>query len=530
MLISGCAVEVGERVALELLAAGAVGLGEARAGARVGTLAAVERHPAPAADLEDVLERRAPVDGVAVADQRDGLARLLGRRAEQAARGRHLRGHGRARGARLEHGVLRRGRDGAAAAWRSCTASGRRGRPRRSSAGSRRALSCRRQPLPRPSRPLRRVRAMLRRTALLLILAGILAGVLPGAAQAARKTVVLRSAPVAMAGFNVEFPKLWVPTPKLDGYVVGMDARLVDTKGKPVTIRDVMLHHVVFYKRVKPASQSACAGQSQEAFYGTGEEKQQLRLPSGYGYPVGKAERWKMNAMLMSHSLRSLKVRVEYTVTIETGVKLEPVIPLWVRANGCGDAVSYPVWGGGGPGRRGHAHLRLARAVRRADRRRRRSPARRREGHVPLAAGVRRAAPAGHHAALRDARRPLLHGAPDPARAGPGRHALLPVGDRHPGAPRRDAQADRPLRRRQAAHAGDVDHARLPRQARRAGDAGLRRAARGRPAARQGPAGAHRPAGRLGAAEHARRGRPHARDHDAAVAADAARQPGVGRA
>ena len=190
---------------------------------------------------------------------------------------------------------------------------------------------------------------MLRRTALLLILAGILAGALPGAAQAARKTVVLRSAPVAMAGFNVEFPKLFVPTPKLDGYVVGMDARLVDTKGKPVTIRDVMLHHVVFYKRIKPASQSVCAGKAQEAFYGTGEELQQLRLPPGYGYPTAKGERWKMNAMLMSHSLRSLKVRVEYTVTIETG-ELEPVIPLWVRANGCGDAVSYPVWGGGEPG------------------------------------------------------------------------------------------------------------------------------------------------------------------------------------
>jgi len=173
---------------------------------------------------------------------------------------------------------------------------------------------------------------------------------LPGAAQAARKTVVLRSAAVAMAGFNVEFPKLWVPAPKLDGSVVEMDARLVDTHGKPVTIRDVMLHHVVFYKRTRPASPSVCAGNSQEAFYGTGEELQQLRLPAGYGYPVAKGERWKMNAMLMSHSLRSLKVRVEYTVTIETGKRLEPVIPLWVRANGCGDAVSYPVWGGGGPG------------------------------------------------------------------------------------------------------------------------------------------------------------------------------------
>ena len=78
-----------------------------------------------------------------------------------------------------------------------------------------------------------------------------------------------------------------------------MDARLVDMRGRPVTIRDVMLHHVVFYKRVAPASQSVCAGKTQEAFYGTGEEKEQLRLPEGYGYPVAKAERWKMNAMLM---------------------------------------------------------------------------------------------------------------------------------------------------------------------------------------------------------------------------------------
>jgi hypothetical protein len=183
-----------------------------------------------------------------------------------------------------------------------------------------------------------------------LILAGVLAATLPAAAQAARRTVVLRSAPVQMGGFNVEFPKFFVPAPKLDGYVVGMEARLVDTHGRAVTIRDVMLHHTVFYRRGAPDSQSACAGKSQEAFYGTGEEDEQLRLPAGYGYPVAKDDRWKMNAMLMSHSIRSLKVQVEYTVTVETGKKLTPVIPLWVRANGCGDSVSYPVWGGGAPG------------------------------------------------------------------------------------------------------------------------------------------------------------------------------------
>ena len=191
---------------------------------------------------------------------------------------------------------------------------------------------------------------MFRRAASLLILAGVLAAALPSAAQAARRTLVLRSAPVAMGGYNVEFPKLFVPAPKLDGYVVGMEARLVDTRGKVVTIRDVMLHHTVFYRRGAPESKSVCAGKAQEAFYGTGEEDEQLRLPPGYGYPVAKHDRWKMNAMLMSHSQRSVRVQVEYTVTVETGVKLEPVIPLWVRANGCGDAVSYPVWGDDGPG------------------------------------------------------------------------------------------------------------------------------------------------------------------------------------
>ena len=162
------------------------------------------------------------------------------------------------------------------------------------------------------------IRAMVR----FLLTASILARASPLPLRADTRTLTLRYGPVAMAGFNVEFPKLWVPPRRStatwwDGRAAGRHARAA------VTIRDVMLHHVVFYKRVAPKSQSACAS-TQEAFYGTGEEKEQLRLPEGYGYPVGKAERWKMNAMLMSHSLRSLKVRVEYTVTIETGASSSP--------------------------------------------------------------------------------------------------------------------------------------------------------------------------------------------------------------
>ena len=39
------------------------------------------------------------------------------------------------------------------------------------------------------------------------------AGAFQSAAQAARKTVILRSAQFAMAGFNIKFPKLWCRPP-----------------------------------------------------------------------------------------------------------------------------------------------------------------------------------------------------------------------------------------------------------------------------------------------------------------------------
>jgi len=93
---------------------------------------------------------------------------------------------------------------------------------------------------------------------------------------------VLRSAPVAMGGYNVEFPKLFVPAPKLDGYVVGMEARLVDTRGKVVTIRDVMLHHIVFHRKRHADIRGACTNRNAEPFYGTGEENQSLILPTGW--------------------------------------------------------------------------------------------------------------------------------------------------------------------------------------------------------------------------------------------------------
>src|SRR3954454_73920 len=127
----------------------------------------------------------------------------------------------------------------------------------------------------------------------------------PAMARAATKTLTFRYGPVAMGNFNVEFPKVVVRAPAVDGYVVGMHADLADARGRHVTIRDVMLHHTVFFQDTRSPGVNRCGPRGQEAFYGTGEEDESLRLPAGYGYRTRASSRWLMNAMLMSHSARS---------------------------------------------------------------------------------------------------------------------------------------------------------------------------------------------------------------------------------
>src|SRR3954454_24279216 len=122
-------------------------------------------------------------------------------------------------------------------------------------------------------------------------------------ASAKRTTYTLQYGPVRMAGFNVKFPKAKVRTPRVNGYIVHMNAELVNSKGRRVTIRDVMLHHLVFHRRRESSVRNACSSPHGEAFYGTGEEQQEQRLPAGYGLRIGKDDNWRVTAMLMSHSM-----------------------------------------------------------------------------------------------------------------------------------------------------------------------------------------------------------------------------------
>jgi plastocyanin len=190
-----------------------------------------------------------------------------------------------------------------------------------------------------------------------LLVGAVIASVLPAVATseaaAAQHDVTLRSRSFLLGGFHTIFPKIDVPTPNRDGYITRMDAHLADEHGRRVSIRSVMMHHVVFLNRGRPGGpkkRTTCEGRSGEPFWGTGEERQRLVLPAGYGYQVKAGERWRMQVMLMSHGLKARDVHVEYTVRLVTGRTLQRVKPLWLRANGCEILPEYDVDGGGGPG------------------------------------------------------------------------------------------------------------------------------------------------------------------------------------
>jgi hypothetical protein len=52
-----------------------------------------------------------------------------------------------------------------------------------------------------------------------------------------------------------------------------------------------------------------------DRFYAAGEERNKLRLPPGYGYPVKGQDNWVLLWMLMSHRQAEDSVYIEYKIT-----------------------------------------------------------------------------------------------------------------------------------------------------------------------------------------------------------------------
>jgi hypothetical protein len=178
-----------------------------------------------------------------------------------------------------------------------------------------------------------------------------LALVLVAPAAASERELTYRDGPYDLGPFQTIRPKVIVRSPPMNGSLTHMTARLVDGAGRPVTVRRVMLHHIVFINRGRFAGdrRPKCGTRFGEPFYGTGEEGQSLDLPQGYGYRLRKGDKWKMQTMLMSHSSAPQRVFVEYSMRV-TPQWLEAVTPYWVRVTNCRDDPSYSVPGGGRPG------------------------------------------------------------------------------------------------------------------------------------------------------------------------------------
>jgi plastocyanin len=173
----------------------------------------------------------------------------------------------------------------------------------------------------------------LRSTLFALVIAAMMA---LSASTASAETITYKAGPFHLNGFQTVLPKLRVHAPQRNGYITWMYATLHYADGRRVSIRKVMLHHIVFLNDGQPNKEpgGSCKGRKGEPFWGTGEEHERLLLPKGYGYPVHAGDRWRMQAMLMSHSFQAANVYVHYRFHFTRKPQI-PVRPFWIRANGC---------------------------------------------------------------------------------------------------------------------------------------------------------------------------------------------------
>lgn len=184
-------------------------------------------------------------------------------------------------------------------------------------------------------------------TVLILLLAPV------SQAEAETRRVVVRQGPFTLDPYQVRYTSRDtrnVRSPRLDGYIVRMHARVVDAQGRPMPVQQVMLHHIVYKTRAH--RDEVCGGA--EAFYGTGEENETLRFPPGYGYRIRRRDRWLTGWMLMNHQARRKVAYVEYTARVDTSRRIQGVKPYWVRATACKNRRDpiFNVPGGRRPGAR----------------------------------------------------------------------------------------------------------------------------------------------------------------------------------
>jgi len=155
-----------------------------------------------------------------------------------------------------------------------------------------------------------------------------------------------------------------ISKPPVDGAITRMDVDITDRAGTPVSIKRLMLHHIVFLNlgaKLGERKDGTCGAFEMwdaktslpglgQRFYAAGEERAVLDMPEGYGYPSSAGETWGMTWMVMNHRGIADRAYVRYRVTVDTAPEVQAAVPYWLDVRNCKADPVYDVPGGGGAG------------------------------------------------------------------------------------------------------------------------------------------------------------------------------------
>jgi plastocyanin len=202
--------------------------------------------------------------------------------------------------------------------------------------------------------------------ALLPLVAAIAVLASPSFASAATETHTFRTGPISVGGYEVQQNLQLAPSPDVNGFITRMKVDIVDAAGDPIPIQRLMLHHIVFANlaqrdrtcdSIMSFDNQTSLGFAPERFYGAGEERAELELPEGYGYPVRASDEWGLVYMVMNHLAARDEAYIQYTLTTDTDPSLTAVDPYWLDVENCRSDPIYNVPGGG---EKGSTHTRTA--------------------------------------------------------------------------------------------------------------------------------------------------------------------------
>ena len=116
------------------------------------------------------------------------------------------------------------------------------------------------------------------RIARALIAVAAAAAAVPALAHAEERTLTFTTPAISVEGYGVAQQPMFAESPSVDGYVVGMEAEVVDASGRVQGRDKVMLHHIVFAKIGIP--DCTCGGFT-ERFFAKGESRSRSRSRAG---------------------------------------------------------------------------------------------------------------------------------------------------------------------------------------------------------------------------------------------------------